>query len=104
MLNCQSFTSPSVCDAARSRSTTASRSAISRRLDLCSLSQPFFRQSSKFDFIANQKQPRALDNARQKVMPFAKFTTKLVDIIDGRVYFPPQLCLSFRERGDNRFK
>src|SRR5207248_9640897 len=93
MLKRQSFTSPGVWQAARSRSATANRSAISCRLVLCSLSHPFLSHTCKLIYVPNQENLRTCDYTRKEVPAFGDSARELLDTIDCRVHLTPKFTL-----------
>src|ERR1041385_4056377 len=82
---------------ARSRSTIASRSAISCRLVSCRRSQPLLAQSSKLILAPDDEQLRPLQHRCNEMVTLSRPPHELLRRQDVRVDLPAELHLKSRQ-------
>src|SRR6266542_1647883 len=97
MLNRQSTLTCPAALSVRSRSTTASRSPISRALVWCAVSHPYFSHSTKLMFGPYDQHLRLAENRLEKMMTCAKLLLEFFARIQGRINVPSELLLNMRQ-------
>src|SRR5207244_495326 len=90
----QSALTASAALSARSRSTTASRSATSWALVRCDVSHPFFCQSVKLMITSDDEHFRLVQRGRQEMMAGTNLFNELAHWIDRRIHIAPKTLLS----------
>src|SRR5437867_3569101 len=97
MFNRQSALTVSAALSARSRSTTASRSATSRMLVWCGVSQPYFCQSGKLIVGSYDEDLRLAQNSRQEMVARTNFLPEFLARVYRWIDFPSNAVLGTSE-------